>query len=209
MHYYQFNIGDYRKDTGHLTLLEHAIYRHLLDSYYLNEKPIETQRVIRRLRLVSQNELDALDAVLNDFFKPSECGKFWNHKRCDTEIAQYQARAETARVNGSKGGRPKKPKKTQRVNSANPEKPSQKLTNNHKPITNKEKGKGFSKPTPSQVSDYASEKSLDVDGDSFCDFYSSKGWKVGSQPMKDWKAAARQWHRRNQTGDKPEDKPWN
>jgi len=40
LHYYTFNIGDYRRDTGHLSLLEHGIYRQLIDSYYLSEKPI-------------------------------------------------------------------------------------------------------------------------------------------------------------------------
>lgn len=37
----------------------------------------------------------------------------------------------------------------------------------------------------------------DTQADAFFDFYSSKGWKVGRVPMKDWKAAARNW-RRNQ-----------
>ena len=40
MHYYQFNIGDYRRDTSHLSLLEHGIYRQLIDTYYLSEKPL-------------------------------------------------------------------------------------------------------------------------------------------------------------------------
>ena len=35
-----------------------------------------------------------------------------------------------------------------------------------------------------------------TEADSFVDFYSSKGWKVGSQPMKSWEAAARNWIRR-------------
>lgn len=32
-----------------------------------------------------------------------------------------------------------------------------------------------------------------LDANRFHDFYTSKGWKVGSQPMKDWKACARNW----------------
>ena len=151
MHYYSHNIADYRKDTGHLSLLEHGIYRQLLDSYYLNEKPIETQRVIRRLQIITEKEQAALNAVLNDFFEPSECGEFWSHKRCDGEICKYQQKAGIARVNGSKGGRPKKPTKTQRVNLGSEKKPRGKLTINHKPITNNHIGGSVEPPAPKKI----------------------------------------------------------
>lgn len=36
-----------------------------------------------------------------------------------------------------------------------------------------------------------------VDANRFCDFYASKGWRVGSQPMKDWRAAVRNWNARD------------
>ena len=39
-----------------------------------------------------------------------------------------------------------------------------------------------------------------MDGAAFCDFYASKGWKVGSSPMRDWRAAARNWARRDAGG---------
>jgi hypothetical protein len=35
-----------------------------------------------------------------------------------------------------------------------------------------------------------------VDAQQFVDFYASKGWRVGNQPMKDWRAAVRTWERR-------------
>lgn len=133
MHYYQFNIADYRKDTQHLTPIEHYIYRELMDWYYLDESPIprKTQPVIRRLRLVSENEPDLLN-VLDEFFDETENG--WVHKRIEDEISKYRQKAETAKANGSKGGRPKKPRKTQPVNLANPEITGSKA--NHKPLTN-------------------------------------------------------------------------
>lgn len=137
MHYYKFNIADYRKDTGHLSLLEHGIYRQLLDTYYLDEKPIETQLVIRRLSIRTEDEKTALNNVLDDFFEPSECGKFHIHARVDREISGYQTKGEIAKANGSKGGRPKKPKKTQSVISANQN--ETKTKGNHKPLTNNHK----------------------------------------------------------------------
>lgn len=138
MHYYQFNIGDYRKDTVHLSRLEHGIYRDLIDWYYLEEKPIpkETQSVMRRLRLVTEEEAKALENVLSDFFSASEDG--FRHARIDAEIAQYQSNCEKNQQNGKKGGRPKK-EKTQSVFSGLPDEtqvePKKTLTNNQEPLT--------------------------------------------------------------------------
>jgi len=142
MHYYQFNIADYRKDTIHLTHLEHGIYRQLLDEYYLNEKPIKTQQVIRRLRILTQEEKTALENVLNDFFAHDEQEDSWLHKRAEASLEAYKAKAEISRANGSKGGRPKKPKKTQQVNSGLSKETQAKgnhkpETINQKPISNK------------------------------------------------------------------------
>ena len=48
-------------------------------------------------------------------------------------------------------------------------------------------------PTPDQVRAYAAEKGYDIDADRFVDFYTSKGWMVGRNKMKDWRAAVRNW----------------
>lgn len=136
MHYYQFSIGDYRRDTDHLSLIEHAIYRYLIDWYYLDEKPIptETQSVCRRLRLSGIIETDALQAVLNDFFVLESDG--WHHARIDMDIASYHHKQKTNAANGKLGGRPKK---TQSVilgyDSETEQKPNSKATINHKPLT--------------------------------------------------------------------------
>jgi len=138
MHYYQFNIADYRKDTGHLSMIEHAIYRAIIDWYYLDEKPIplETQSVMRRLRLVSDEEAKALENVLSDFFERSDG---WRHKRIDQDIIEYHAMAEKNKANGKLGGRPKK---TKSVSSGLPDKTQSKgnqepITNNQEPIDSK------------------------------------------------------------------------
>lgn len=68
----------------------------------------------------------------------------------------------------------------------------------------------FKKPTPAEVDEYAKEKGLLVDGQEFCDFYESKNWYVGKNKMVDWKAAARNWHRREQKKKPKEGKTeWN
>ena len=53
--------------------------------------------------------------------------------------------------------------------------------------------KRFTIPTPEEVQAYCDERKNGILGQQFCDFYSSKGWRVGSQPMKYWKAAVRTW----------------
>lgn len=60
----------------------------------------------------------------------------------------------------------------------------------------------FSPPTVEDVNRYAQEAGITLDSDSFVDFYASKAWKVGNAPMKDWKASARNWARREKTSAK-------
>lgn len=147
MHYYQFNIADYRKDTAHLTPIEHYIYRTLLDWYYLDEKPIplETQVVIRRLCLGFEYEQNLIN-VLQDFFIRTEKG--YTHSRVEIEILAYHEKSIKNRINGKLGGRPLK---TQSVIVGLPaetkRKPKKTQTINHKPITNKK----YIPPIPSEL----------------------------------------------------------
>jgi uncharacterized protein YdaU (DUF1376 family) len=136
VHYYQHNIGDYRRDTAHLSLLEHGVYRQLIDWYCLDETPIpnDNPTVMRRLCARTQEDQNAVLSVLKDFFICTPKG--YEHKRCNAEIAIYHEKAEKNKANGNKGGRPKK---TQSVIFGNPTQtqnnPNQEpLTINHKPI---------------------------------------------------------------------------
>lgn len=62
----------------------------------------------------------------------------------------------------------------------------------------------FVKPTIEEIAAYCAERKSNVDPQAFFDFYESKGWKVGNQPMKDWKACVRTWERREKpNGAKP------
>ena len=51
-------------------------------------------------------------------------------------------------------------------------------------------------PTEEQVREYCTERNNTVDPVRFIDYYSTNGWKVGKNPMKDWKAAVRVWEAR-------------
>jgi len=53
--------------------------------------------------------------------------------------------------------------------------------------------KRFKPPTIEEIEDYINEKGYRVNAHKFLDYYTSNGWKVGKNPMKDWKAAVRSW----------------
>ena len=129
MHYYPKNIGDYRRDTMNLSLLEHGVYMTLIDHYILNEEPFSDniEDILWLVGARTEEEKNAVSLILNKFFKKKDDGYY--HKRCDEEIQRYKKNAEVARENGKKGGRPKNPEVTQ-------SKPNPKLTNNQKLETN-------------------------------------------------------------------------
>lgn len=53
----------------------------------------------------------------------------------------------------------------------------------------------FTAPTVEEVAEYCRGRGNCVDAERFCSFYASNGWKVGKNPMQDWKAAVRTWEK--------------
>lgn len=68
---------------------------------------------------------------------------------------------------------------------------------NPNPIEKNAHAVRFSPPTVDAVAEYVREKGYHVNADRFVAFYQQKGWMVGKNPMKDWKAAVRTWHYRD------------
>ena len=67
-----------------------------------------------------------------------------------------------------------------------------------KEVKPKASAKRFVKPELKQCMDYFAEKGSTVyEGEKMYDFYEANGWRVGKNPMKDWKAAARNWMKNN------------
>lgn len=106
MNYYEHHLGDYAKDTGHLTMLEHGAYRMLLDRYYGTEQGIPADQAHRVARARTRDERTAVDAVLAEFFTLED--GIWRNSRAEQEIEKAHARISAAKENGKKGGRPKK-----------------------------------------------------------------------------------------------------
>ena len=61
----------------------------------------------------------------------------------------------------------------------------------------KKTSKRFIPPTLDEVKAYCKERKNNVDADRFIDYYTSNGWQVGKNKMKDWKAAVRNWEKSN------------
>lgn len=66
-------------------------------------------------------------------------------------------------------------------------------------VKDKERGtqRRFTPPTREQVMQFCTDNSIVMDIDRFVDYYTANGWMVGRSHMKDWKAAARNWSRRD------------
>jgi len=154
-----------------------------------------------------------------------EDGKIFSaaHKRRFVRMLEVrQRRAEAARRNGRKGGNPNFKKgqpnpyyrTTESVMEDNPNITEQITEDN--PIVEqsnveysrvkkqKENPKGekktasrFSAPTVDEVRAYAQEKGFSIDPEHFVDYYTSNGWRVGRNPMKDWRATVRTWASRD------------
>ena len=75
------------------------------------------------------------------------------------------------------------------------------ITRQDKTLQDKTRQKGvrrFRKPTVEEVSAFAAEiGNPTFDAEHFVDYYESNGWKVGRNPMKDWKATVRNWARKD------------
>jgi uncharacterized protein YdaU (DUF1376 family) len=98
VNYYEHHIGDYAAATSHLSLIEDAVYTRMLRRYYLQEGPLASdwRQVARLVGARSQEELDAVEAVLVEFFVLQEDG--WHQKRADADIARYLEKQSKARA---------------------------------------------------------------------------------------------------------------
>lgn len=217
MNYYQHHIGDYCKSTVHLTLLEHGVYRRLLDTYYDAESAlsVNSDEIYRKICARTDEEKRATDTVLNEFFTKTDQG--WQHDRCNAEIDTYREKSDKARNSArarwtdanamrTHSERNAKAMPTQCEGNANQEP----ITNNQEPITinqepesNEEDDffspapvKRFRKPTMEEVEDYARlVGATRSDGQVMWDHWEAGGWKRGNQEIKCWKAAFRSWKR--------------
>ncbi len=148
-------------------------------------------------------------------------------RRIDEDIQRFDRAHKQNKLNGAKGGRPRRNSDTAYSGANNPS-VSEKTENN--PSVSKEKGgekenekkkertkekrkekerepekeiqSGAGRadvrmkpPTVEEVSLYCLERQNNVDAEAFVAYYTSNGWRVGKNPMRDWRAAVRTWEK--------------
>lgn len=125
MHYYQRHIGDYAKDTGHLSLMEHGVYAVLLDWAYGTERglPDDDTAIFRICRATTAAEKRAVRNIVAEFFPKTDQGR--HCKRVVEEITKFNQKVASCRVGGAKTA------VKRWGSSSNPP-----ATGNHEPLTN-------------------------------------------------------------------------
>lgn len=186
-------------------------------SYVEKFKKLSNEQFGRLVRLILQYQKDGVvpeieDLAISIAFDIMKIDLDKNNER-------YEEICEQRRIAGAKGGLAKASKRKQML--ANDSKSYQELANDSKTyqtlanLADKDKdkeedkdkdillkenveskAKRFTPPTVTEVSDYCRENNYNIDAQRFVDFYESKGWMVGKNKMKDWKAAVRNWARR-------------
>lgn len=97
MNFYKHYIGDYQRDTGHLSLAEHGAYRLMLDAFYATGKPLPADRkaLYRLLRAATSIERKAIDMVSAQFWEITSTGLV--NRRAGLEIEKAAKQAEINR----------------------------------------------------------------------------------------------------------------
>lgn len=106
MNYYERHLGDYARDTSHLSLIEHGVYTVMMDRYYATESGIPAEQIFRICRARTKEEKIAVETISREFFSLED--GVYKHSRIEGEIEKARSRIDAARGNGKKGGRPKK-----------------------------------------------------------------------------------------------------
>jgi uncharacterized protein YdaU (DUF1376 family) len=191
-----FYWGDYLAPTSHLTLAQHGAYLLLMAHYYTTRSPLPASApLLRRVcRCMTDAEQAAVAKVLQEFF--IRRGDVYRHERIDRELAKAseisQKRREAAKQSHR---RPRALAPATALGGADAPHLPMHLQTQPQPQSQEKKSKVFMLPTLEEVTQYCRERGNLVDPQQWFDYYTANGWRVGRNPMRDWKAAIRTWER--------------
>ena len=160
-------------------------------------------RIYYQMQLTGDTDVDSEDPMVDMMLEVVR-------EQVTFDVRSYERKCEANKENGEKGGRPAKPEEPNKTQQ-NPTKPNSRDSDSDTEIESEiepeigidserlrsgESKKRFRPPTVEEVEAYCFERNNKVDAERFVDFYASNGWRVGKNPMKDWKAAVRTWEKR-------------
>lgn len=211
MNYYPHHIGDYARDTAHLSLLEDGAYRRMLDLCYATERPLplDRARLYRLVRVRSIQEKSAVDVVLGEFFIEGEDG--WHQRRVEREIGKAQEKSSKASTSAAMRWHSKGNANAMRTHSeGNAPNNQEPIANNQKPkIEAQQRSRGSRLPADWQPSEilkaWAAKERPDLNIQPIVEKFSDY-WRgiPGSRGCKlDWDATFRNFIRGENAGKSP------
>lgn len=156
-------------------------------------KLLENEQMVERRMEHSETVVKLLKY---EVFNTSENTRMNTHRHSNGTPTEHQ-QIQTKESKESKEGKnnvllKKEPKEGEILETQNSDK-NPESEKEKKVAPKKEKPPGFHPPTEDMVREYCESRQNGVKPNEFVDFYTSKGWMVGRNKMKDWKAAVRTW----------------
>lgn len=118
------------------------------------------------------------------------------------DLRKYDHYVDKQKINGAKGGRPKKEEETQKTQPffQEPKKADSVSVSDSVNVNDIKKQRDvFIKPSIEELKIYMIEIGMNDISEKWFDYYESNGWLVGKNKMKNWKAAVRTWKNNNLT----------
>lgn len=156
-------------------------------------------RIYYQMQLTGDTDVDSEDPMVDMMLEVVR-------EQVTFDVRAYDRKCAVNKENGAKSHQtnPEEPKQTQTVPNGVDSDSDTEIDSEIEPeigidserLRSGESKKRFRPPTVEEVEAYCFERNNKVDAERFVDFYASNGWRVGKNPMKDWKAAVRTWEKR-------------
>lgn len=156
-------------------------------------------RIYYQMQLTGDTDVDSEDPMVDMMLEVVR-------EQVTFDVQAYDRKCAVNKENGAKSHQtnPEEPKQTQTVPNGVDSDSDTEIDSEIEPeigidserLRSGESKKRFRPPTVEEVEAYCFERNNKVDAERFVDFYASNGWRVGKNPMKDWKAAVRTWEKR-------------
>ena len=215
---FQFYAADFLTDTAEMTDQEVGVYIRLLSHQWINGSLHSDPN--RLANGVAIGVLQVWDEIEHKF--PLDNDNRRRNKRLEETRKQQQDYRDKQSEAGREGAKKRWAKDNKLIGKTNGDpngdpngenialqsstssSTSSSTTSSVDNADKKPKTKRFQKPSLAEVTEYCLERNNHVDPNKWIDHYTANGWKVGKNPMKDWKAAVRTWEKNCTSSQSPQ-----